>query len=76
MTEHQAAVRRGDTNNGIAVHAWSEGHQVDWEGAKVIAVAPNLWKRKVVEALLIQSTTPNMNLDCGLLGTLCSPGYI
>ena len=60
MTDHRAAVRRGDTNNGIAVHAWSEGHQVDWEGTKVIAVAPHLWKRRVVEALMIQSTTPGL----------------
>ena len=31
LMEHKAAVRRGDTNNGIAVHAWDHQHRVDWE---------------------------------------------
>ena len=35
MTEHKAAVRRGDRNNGITVHAWDEDHRIDWEGINI-----------------------------------------
>ena len=35
MMEHKAAVRRGDRNNGIAVHAWDEDHRINWEGANI-----------------------------------------
>ena len=36
MTEHKLAVRRVDTNNGMAaVHALDAQHHVDWEGAKI-----------------------------------------
>ena len=28
MTEHKAAVRRGDRNNGIAIHAWDDDHRI------------------------------------------------
>ena len=31
LTEHKAAVKRGDRNNWIAVHAWDHDHRVDWE---------------------------------------------
>ena len=50
LTEHRAGVRKWDQRNGIAVHAWKSGHQVEWESAKVKEVAPNplptegLWK--------------------------------
>ena len=37
LVEHKAAVRRGDTNNGIAVHAWDHQHRVDWEKASVLS---------------------------------------
>ena len=65
MTEHKLAVRRGDTNNGIAVHAWDAQHHVDWEGAKIRETEPHLWKRRVLEAIHIQ-TQRNNNLDGGL----------
>ena len=29
LVEPKAAVRRGDTNNGIVVHAWEHQHRVD-----------------------------------------------
>ena len=66
ITEHKLAVKRGDTNNGIAVHAWEAQHHVDWEGAKVRDTEPNLWKRKVLEAIHIQAQENNNNLDSGL----------
>ena len=36
LSEHKNAVKKHDTNNGIAVHAWNLQHQVDidWEAAK------------------------------------------
>ena len=40
LVEHKAAVRRGDTNNGIAVHAWDQQHRVDWENASVLRQQP------------------------------------
>ena len=36
LNEHKAAVRRGDRNNGIAVHASDHDHRVDWEAARVL----------------------------------------
>ena len=35
LTKHRAAVKICDKKNGIAVHAWKSGHQVEWESAKV-----------------------------------------
>ena len=34
MTEHKAAVRRGDQKNGVAVHVQKYDHRVDWEAAR------------------------------------------
>ena len=41
VREHSERVQKdGDSNcfqvrkNGVAVHAWDEGHRVDWEGAQ------------------------------------------
>ena len=42
LTKHKAAVKKQDQKNGIAVHAWKSGHQVEWESAKVKEVVPNL----------------------------------
>ena len=66
LTEHRAAVKKCDQKNGIAVHAWKSGHQVEWESAKVKEVAPNLAHRRIVEALHIHRTPNTTNLDCGL----------
>ena len=66
LTEHRAAVKKCDHKNGIAVHAWKSGHQVEWESAKVKEVAPNLAHRRIVEALHIHRTPNTTNLDCGL----------
>ena len=48
--EHKAAVRRGDRNNGSAVHAWDEDHRIDWEGANIKEVKQQLCKRQALEA--------------------------
>ena len=45
LMEHKAAVRRGDRNNGIVVHAWDHDHRVDWEAARVLELEPQYWKR-------------------------------
>ena len=66
LTEHKVAVKKCDTKNGIAVHAWNSGHQVEWESAKVKDVVPNLAHRRIGEALHIFQTANTTNLDCGL----------
>ena len=66
MTEHKAAVRKGDDNNGVAVHAWKQQHHMDWEGAKIIEQEQHYMKRRVLEAIWIHKTKSNSNLDCGL----------
>ena len=64
MTEHKAAVRRGDRNNGIAVHAWDEDHRIDWKGANI---KEQLWKRKALEAVHICMQPNTHSLDRGLI---------
>ena len=31
VTEHKYTVKTGDLKNVVAVHAWNEGHRVNWE---------------------------------------------
>ena len=59
LTEHKAAVKKCDTKNGIAVHAWNSGHQVEWESAKVKEVVPNLAHRRIAEAPHLSDTKHN-----------------
>ena len=66
IVEHRRAVKNCDRNNGVAVHAWDEGHSVNWEGARVRCNEPNMWKRKVLEAIHIKLQPLTSNLDCGL----------
>ena len=66
LTEHKAAVRKGDRKNGIAVHLQDHDHRVDWEAARVIGQEPYYWKRRVLEALHISRSDKTSNLDCGL----------
>ena len=63
---HKAAVRRGDKNNEVAVHAWEQQHHVDWERGKIIDSEQHYTKRRVLEAIWIHKTNINSNLDCGL----------
>ena len=74
LTEHKAAVRRGDRNNGIAVYAWDHDHRVDWEAARVLEQEPCYWKRRTLEAIHIMSHGNTTNLDCGLtLNSIWTP---
>ena len=66
LSEHKNAVKKQDTKNGIAVHSWTNQHQVDWEAAKTIEVEENYWRRRVLEALHIHQQQHTSNLDCGL----------
>ena len=45
---------RHDVKNGIAVHAWTKQHKVDWQAAAVKHVETNHTKRKIIEALHIR----------------------
>ena len=48
-------------------HAWDAQHHVDWEGAKIRETEPHLWKRRVLEAIHIQTQrNNNNNLNSGL----------
>ena len=67
VTEHKYAVKTRVRKNGVAVHAWDEGHNVDWEGVKILECEQNYWKRslRVLEAIQIKKAEKNSSLDCG-----------
>ena len=66
LSEHKTAVKKNDTKNGIAVHAWTNQHQVNWEAASVKQEERSYWRRRVLEALHIHRQHQTSNLDCGL----------
>ena len=66
ISEHKQAVKKGDEKNGIAVHAHTTNHNIDWEGARVHGTARGFWKRRTLEAIRIRAEPHTMNLDCGL----------
>ena len=66
LTEHKAAVKKGDENNGIAMHAWKKDHRLNWKRATVKTKAKQYWKRRILEALHIHREQSLMNVDCGL----------
>ena len=51
----------------MVVHAWDEGHRVDWEGAKILESEPHYLKRRVLEAISIKKTSRSSNLDCAFV---------
>ena len=65
LSEHRGAVKRNDSKNGIAVHAWKTQHKVDWEAATVKQVEVNYTRRKIIEAIHIKKQKFTSNLDCG-----------
>ncbi len=75
VKEHKYAVKRQDDNNGIAVHAWTNDHAVDWSEAKVRTKEQVTWRRKILEAIHIQQEKrTTTNLDCGIqLNPIWSP---
>ena len=66
MAEHKGAVRRGDTSNGVPVHAWRHQHRVNWEEASVLVQEHSYWRRRVLKDIEIQKHGNTINLDCGL----------
>ena len=71
LKEHKRAVITDDRKNGIATHANTEEHSINWSSARVLHREQNWHRRKLLEALKISNTKPNMNLDSGLrLNTL------
>ena len=64
LSEHKGAVKRNDTKNRIAVHAWKTQHKVDWEAATVKQVETNYTRRRTVEAVHIRKQEATSNLDC------------
>ena len=67
LGEHRQTVKRGDQKNGIAVHVHNTQHCIDWKGSKIRRRAAGYWERRTTEAIQIRKTSPNMNLDSGLL---------
>ena len=41
ISEHKGAVTRHEVINGIALHAWTKQHKVDWQAATVKHVETN-----------------------------------
>ena len=66
ISEHKTAVKKNDPKNGIAVHFWTNQHQVSWEAATVKQEEGSYWRRRVLEALHIHQQHQTSNLDCGL----------
>ncbi len=60
LKEHQNAVKRHDEKNGIAVH------KVNWLEAKVKERVENYTRRRITEAIVIQSLPSTSNLDNSL----------
>ena len=58
LKEHRYAVKTKDSRNGIAVHADTNNHEVDWEAARVVMVEEHQTKRKVLESLQINRQIP------------------
>lgn len=69
VTEYKYVVKTGDgRKNGVAEHAWDEGHAVDWKGVRILECEQNYWKRRTLKAIWIKKTGErNSNLDCGLM---------
>jgi len=77
---HQRVLRgiirclRDRAHNICAGHAWNSQHPVNWDGARVRCFEQHMWRRKVLEAIVIWQTDNSSNLDCGLnLNQVWSP---
>ena len=47
LIEHKTVVKKHDTKNGIAVHSWTNQHQVNQDVATVKHEERGYWKRRV-----------------------------
>ena len=66
IEEHKTAAKKGNKRNEVAVHVKTTKHQINWEGARVISNETQYWRRRLAEAISIQTRPQKMNLDCGL----------
>ena len=67
LSEHKAAVRKGDRNDGIVYTSRIMTiARIGKERARVIGQKPHFWKRRMLEALHISRCNNSSNLDCGL----------
>ena len=68
LKEHDRCVRQGDQmQSAVAEHVCVQGHDIDWDGAKVIDQAGERMERHVKEAVHITSRSPQiMNKDGGM----------
>ena len=65
IAEHRRSVRRGDTNNSIAVHVQTTDHIIKWENVEVLQREQHKTRRKIKEVMYIQ-TSRCMNVDQGM----------
>ena len=65
LREHKYSVKTNNQKNSIAMHAWDNNHQPDWDAAETMENEPHYWKRQVLEAIWIKKIPQNANLDCG-----------
>ena len=65
ISEHRISVRRGDTNNSIAIHVQTTDHIIKWEDAEVIQREQHKTRRKIKEAMYVQ-TSRCINMDQGM----------
>ena len=59
LSKHTTAVKKNDLKNGIALHAWANQHQVNWEAATVKGERRRYWKQRVLESLYTSCTAEN-----------------
>ena len=63
-SEHKRAIRIGDENHsGISKHVLETGHDINWEGVKILAYETNWRKRKIKEGIFIAKTKSDMLLN-------------
>ena len=65
LSKHKTAVKKNDSKNRIAVPAWTNQYQVNWEAVSVRQEERGYWRRRVLEALHIhqQHQTLNQTVD-------------
>ena len=77
LTEHKHAIRKRDTENGIAVYVNTTLHMMNWKAATVLDEEQHWARLRVKEAIHIKDRTSRgtaVNLDPGLcLNPIWSP---
>ena len=54
LNEHKTNINKGDTvNSKLAKHAWEKEHRINWEGVQILHKETHFYKRKFIEAALI-----------------------